>query len=64
MTEWTSLISTVGFPIAMCLLMWKQNADLTESHKQEVNELKTAIENNTMILTELSTLIKGGNTNG
>lgn len=58
MSDIATLISTVGFPIAMCLLMWYQNSELTKTHKEETNELKKAIENNTVILTELTTLIK------
>ncbi len=58
MTEIATLISTVGFPVAMCLLMYYQNSELTKTHKEETNELKKAIENNTIILTELTTLIK------
>lgn len=35
-------ISTVGFPIVMCLLMFKQ-----------INELRDVIENNTLVLQKL-----------
>lgn len=58
MPDIATMISTLGFPIAMCLLMWYQNSELTKTHKEETNELKKAIENNTIILTELTTLIK------
>lgn len=58
MSDIATLISTVGFPVAMCLLMWYQNSELTKTHKEETSELKKAIENNTIILTELTTLIK------
>lgn len=58
MSDIATLISTVGFPIAMCLLMWYQNSELIKTHKEETNELKKAIDNNTVILTELTTLIK------
>lgn len=58
MSDIATLISTVGFPVAMCLLMWYQNSELTKTHKEETSELKKAIENNTVILTELTTLIK------
>lgn len=58
MSDVATLISTVGFPIAMCLLMWYQNNELSKTHKEETTELKKAIENNTVILTELTTLIK------
>ena len=58
------IISTVGFPIAMCLLMaWyvKYTTDLhredtnvrEEAHKQEVNDITKALNNNTLVLQKL-----------
>lgn len=52
------LISSVGFPIAMCVYMTYTLNKQTEVHKQEIDELRTAINNNTMALNELS---RGGN---
>ena len=43
MNEIMQYISSVGFPIVMCLLMFKQ-----------VNELRSVIENNTLVLTKLA----------
>lgn len=46
-------VSTVGFPIVCCgALFWKMNKD-NERHKQEMETLRTAIENNTAALIEL-----------
>lgn len=47
-------ISTVGFPIAMCLiLMWyiKSNDD---NHKEEMDKITDALNNNTIALTKLA----------
>lgn len=47
-------ISTVGFPIAMCLiLMWyiKSNDD---NHKEEMDKITDALNNNTVALTKLA----------
>lgn len=52
------LISSVGFPIAMCVYMTYTLNKQTELHKQEIDGLRQAIENNTLALNELS---KGGN---
>ena len=52
------LISSVGFPIAMCVYMTYTLNKQTEVHKQEIDELRTAINNNTQALNELS---RGGN---
>lgn len=46
-------ISTVGFPIVMCLLMFRQ-----------INELRGVIENNTLVLQELVHKIEGADKNG
>ena len=43
----STFISTVGFPIAACVALYYQNAKMSE-----------ALHNNTVALTELSTLIK------
>lgn len=48
--EW---ISTLGFPIAMCYLMWKKITDSDEKQSNLLTELTKAI-------TELTAYIKGG----
>ena len=52
------IISNVGFPIAMCIAlfyyMWMQR----KQHGEEMEHLRETVEENTLVLTELSTLIK------
>ena len=48
------LISSVGFPIAMCVYMIYTLNKQTEVHKQEIDTLRTAIENNTQALNDLA----------
>ena len=59
-----SIISTVGFPIVMCLILmyyikYKENqmTELTKSHTQELlafkDEFKTALNNNTIALNKI-----------
>lgn len=48
--EW---ISTLGFPIAMCYLMWRKITDSDEKQSNLLTELIKAI-------TELTAYIKGG----
>ena len=43
-------VSSVGFPIAMCLLMYYQLGKSEEVHKAEIDELKQAIDNNTLVI--------------
>ena len=53
-----SIISTVGFPIAMCLLLvWNMKQE-QETHKSEVLELKDVISRNNEILASLKQLIE------
>lgn len=59
--EYTDLIvqvvSTVGFPIAMCLMMfWFLNKE-QELHKAEMNDLKEVLSKNNEILASLKQLI-------
>lgn len=64
-----SIISTVGFPIVMCIIMFKYITTLTENHKEEIKLLKDSmssnmckldqsIDNNSKLLVELKTLIQ------
>lgn len=53
MTEIVTIISTVGFPIAMCLcLMWFVKY-LLDTHKTESQEFTSALNNNTLALQKL-----------
>ena len=53
---YTNLISSVGFPIVMCLIMVKLMARMEESHKEEIESLKEALNSNTNVLTRLETM--------
>ena len=53
----TQLINGVGFPIACCVALFCQNNKQNENHTKEMNELKDVIENNTLMLKEISTKI-------
>ena len=53
-----SAISTVGFPIAMCVIMfWFLNKE-QQTHKEEMNELKDVISKNNEVLASLKQLIE------
>lgn len=53
---YTNLISSVGFPIVMCLIMVKLLSRMEESHKAEIGSLKDSLNNNTNVLTRLETM--------
>lgn len=57
-TQVTQMISNVGFPIAMCLIVFYYMTKHDEQHKEENDNLRTTLEDNTKVLSELSTLIK------
>lgn len=57
-TQLTQMISNVGFPIAMCLLVFYYMTKHDEKHKEETDNLRKTLEDNTKVLSELSTLIK------
>ena len=54
----TTLISNVGFPIAVCITLFYYMEKQNERHQQEVNKLNETVQSNTKVLSELCTLIK------
>lgn len=63
MQDLITAISTVGFPIVMCLVLSYEIKEMTESHKEETNALKDALNNNTVVLEKILTKLnieKGG----
>jgi hypothetical protein len=64
MNEIIQIISTLGFPIAMCVgacffikyqfdTSNKQMEDIRKDHKEEIKALKDSLDNNTIALTKL-----------
>lgn len=49
----TQAISTVGFPIVMCLVFAWYIKDLNESHKAETEKFTDALNANTLVLQKL-----------
>lgn len=51
-------IGTLGFPIVMCAaLLYYLNLE-RESHKEEMNSMRDALDRNTTIMTELKEMLK------
>lgn len=59
LNEVVSSISTVGFPIVMCLIVFFQLEKQNERHKEEMDKISEAINNNTIALTQLAERIGG-----
>lgn len=50
-------VSTLGFPIVMCAaLLYYLNLE-RESHKEEMESMKDALDRNTVIMTELKEML-------
>lgn len=56
--EILTAITTVGFPIVFCLLLFWYLREETKNHKDEVSELKAVISENNSILAGLKQLIE------
>ena len=60
MQEVVTAISTVGFPIVMCILIFYYMEKESESHKQEVDGLKEVLTDLKISITQLTDKIVGG----
>lgn len=49
----STLISTLGFPIGMCLIMCYYINKINAEHKEESNKFAEALNNNTIVLQKL-----------
>lgn len=57
----SNIITTVGFPIAMCMMLYYQLLKNNEQHTQEMDKITEALNNNTNALNLLIEKMKGGN---
>lgn len=47
------IVGSLGFPIAACIAVFWYLMKESENHKEEVNKLTEALQNNTIALTKL-----------
>lgn len=59
----SSLIGTLGFPIACVIAMFYMWNKEREDHKEEMSKVTEALNNNTVALTRLETVLKNGKDN-
>lgn len=52
------LVSSLGFPVVMCAALFYYMINQRKAYTAELDNLRTTLEENTKVLTELSTLIK------
>nr|DAP73845.1 MAG TPA: YvrJ protein family protein [Caudoviricetes sp.] len=53
----SQIISNIGFPCAMCLLMYYHMNRQTEAHAEEISKLTSVINDNTVATKQLVTLL-------
>lgn len=51
------LVSTIGFPIAMCIYLLFYIRYFDEKYCEQLNNMSKAIENNTLAITKLMSII-------
>lgn len=58
-------IGTVGFPIVMCLILVYIVYKMNEQHKEEMNKMNEALNNNTLAIQHLTDMLtKEGDNSG
>lgn len=50
-------ISTVGFPIVMCLILVYLVYKMNDQHKEEMNKMNEALNNNTLAIQHLTDML-------
>lgn len=58
--EISTLISTLGFPIGMCLIMCYYINKINDAHKEETYQFAEALNNNTLVLQKLCDKLDSG----
>lgn len=64
MNEIINAVSTVGFPIALCVFLVWQNAQQDRYYRDIIEKLRETVERNTNSITELAQIIKTFTTKG
>lgn len=49
----TTLVGSLGFPIFASIVLFRQLTKQAEQHKQEMDKMSEAINNNTQVMNEL-----------
>lgn len=60
MDVFIQMVSSVGFPIAMCVYTMYTMQKMNEQHREEVSKLSETIDNNTKAINDLAFKLKKG----
>ena len=52
-----SLIGSLGFPIVACIIVWRQMVAQQKQHKEEMDKITEALNNNTIAINKLANKI-------
>lgn len=61
MNELVQAISTVGFPIVCCITLIYLNERQSTRHKEEVDKMTEAVNNNTVVIQQILEHLRGDN---
>ena len=61
MNEIVQAISTVGFPIVCCIILIYLNEKQDTRHKEEVDKMTEAVNNNTVVIQQILEHLRGDN---
>lgn len=59
LSQISSIIGSLGFPIFMCILLYNRMDKQDERHQEEMSKLTESLNNNTIALTELTAKLEG-----
>lgn len=57
-TTWSQAISSYGFPIVCCVVMFRYLEKEREAHKEEISSVTQALNENTRIINDLKNVIE------
>lgn len=55
---WSQAISSYGFPIVCCIVMFKYLEKEREAHREEINSVTQALNENSRIINDLKNVIE------
>lgn len=58
-TEIINMVSTVGFPIAMCLMLSWYVKITNDSYRNDIKSLQQSIDNNTAVMNKIIDKLEG-----
>ena len=61
MTEIVAAISTVGFPIIVCIVLAKHYAKREENNEKNLDKMRETVDNNTKAIGDLTTSYNNNN---